>query len=617
MNLLRILSRLRDLGPKKTYERLSDRIHDLAATHDWRNEVKNGTAASSWAEIARAYNFDGDCTLFLAKLKAQPFFSAIKSGLFLNQYLPEFDEVKLKTHAQQIWAGSISIFGKDIEYDLKSMPRWHDDPHCAPSNETARTTFCRDLHVQASWPQNLESRNFDVKYPWERSRLQHLIPLAQLAAQTDDTTYIRHIELELNSWLTHNPFMKGLNWMCTMEVAIRAIGIITIMAHTIDQMDAKLQEKLVCSLYDHHQYIQSFWETSDRPNNHYVADLVGDAYLYAFFMPLNHEKNNLKNVITHASKEILMHFLDDGTVNEGSTAYHRLVIELCLHLQELAHFHNITLPSQFNQMIKLGIQFISACMPNENSLITIGDDDSGTVTTRLKFPAFIPTNLGIQHSWYPHFGVSIIRSDNVFITLRHATYSAVQPTGHFHDDQLSITLYIDGQPLIIDPGSAVYTGNGTVRNLLRSALSHSTFAPEKDIAQTLNLRDLFALPLPSQQSLPLITHTPDLITIASSHQTPNYTATRTLTFDALARTLTLNDQIECRDTRIHEKIAVIWNVMLAPNVTPQQIGFNSSEKWSPFETIVAQGYGQVVPSRRLSTRIAVAQSARMKTTFKL
>ena len=61
------------------------------------------------------------------------------------------------------------------------------------------------------------------------------------------------------------------------------------------------------------------------------------------------------------------------------------------------------------------------------------------------------------------------------MTLRHPTFKISQPTGHFHKDELSLTLIHNNSPLIIDPGTSTYSGNTKLRNQLRSVESHSTF----------------------------------------------------------------------------------------------------------------------------------------------
>ena len=60
--------------------------------------------------------------------------------------------------------------------------------------------------------------------------------------------------------------------------------------------------------------------------------------------------------------------------------------------------------------------------------------------------------------WYPDFGLVIVKGSGFFLSLRCAqSYRADAPTGHLHDDNLSLELYVDGRLLVYDPGVYVYT----------------------------------------------------------------------------------------------------------------------------------------------------------------
>ena len=49
-----------------------------------------------------------------------------------------------------------------------------------------------------------------------------------------------------------------------------------------------------------------------------------------------------------------------------------------------------------------------------------------------------------------------------------------QNGGHAHADALSLTLSIDGHPLLIDPGTSTYTMDSPLRDDMRSTASHNT-----------------------------------------------------------------------------------------------------------------------------------------------
>lgn len=77
---------------------------------------------------------------------------------------------------------------------------------------------------------------------------------------------------------------------------------------------------------------------------------------------------------------------------------------------------------------------------------------------------------------YPDFGLYIYKNPrNFFLAIR--CWSGREPvkTGHMHNDQLSVELWIDGNMIISDPGSYLYTPSMEQRNLYRSV--HAHFSP--------------------------------------------------------------------------------------------------------------------------------------------
>ncbi len=66
--------------------------------------------------------------------------------------------------------------------------------------------------------------------------------------------------------------------------------------------------------------------------------------------------------------------------------------------------------------------------------------------------------------------------------------------GHAHNDQLSFELALGGQPLILDPGSYLYTANARARNEFRSTIAHSTLRIGGAEQNRLRSDYLFALP---------------------------------------------------------------------------------------------------------------------------
>ena len=68
----------------------------------------------------------------------------------------------------------------------------------------------------------------DVKVPWELARMQHLVALALASAYADDpdagNRYGGEIRNEILDFMAANPPGFGVNWVCAMDVGIRAVN---------------------------------------------------------------------------------------------------------------------------------------------------------------------------------------------------------------------------------------------------------------------------------------------------------------------------------------------------------------------------------------------------------
>lgn len=81
---------------------------------------------------------------------------------------------------------------------------------------------------------------------------------------------------------------------------------------------------------------------------------------------------------------------------------------------------------------------------------------------------------------YPYHGMGlyIFKSPHLYMTVRCGEIGQNGNGGHAHNDQLSITLRIDGKDIIVDPGTYLYTPLPEQRNEFRSTTAH--FTVQKD-----------------------------------------------------------------------------------------------------------------------------------------
>lgn len=79
---------------------------------------------------------------------------------------------------------------------------------------------------------------------------------------------------------------------------------------------------------------------------------------------------------------------------------------------------------------------------------------------------------GLESLAFPDFGLYILRSRRLWLSLRCGE-SGREPLGaHAHNDQLALELVLDGEELVRDPGSYVYTPDPAARDAYRSAAAH-------------------------------------------------------------------------------------------------------------------------------------------------
>jgi len=520
------LNRLIDMGPRTALWLMWHRARKQRFIAAWRTKHTNNLSCTLTTQAPQT-------DLIACMLTDQRFLATMPSG-YTDAHL-------LLAQADAIANDTISILG----YGVQHLSSWHADttqPH--PSPPCWRNTFYADiaipLHTQA------DSCGPDIKVPWEFSRLQHLVTLGlayrhaiathDARAETYCTTFMRHI----TDWVANNPFLRGVNWANPMEVGIRSINLIWAF-HLFKQATSCTEEfwqHYVSMLHNHAVYLEHNWEVSDKPNNHYLADLVGYWYLNVFFSSMPYYRRQSQATLKTIVHAFAQQLHPDGTSYEGSTHYHALDTELLLHVIMLAMHTGCEVPASMHTWYQKMTQFIADCSDNNGNFIRCGDDDGGRIVFGLA------PNKNLRSSWfdttisyrssrvtdcpsryatqgvatrssrlyrgittnghlplsqisnhqqavinYHHFGISIIKTPTWHISFRHPTYNNRQPTGHFHHDHLAITLTINNTPLFIDPGSYVYTASTPWRNYFRSWAAHNTFFCQNhnDPAQITNL----------------------------------------------------------------------------------------------------------------------------------
>ncbi|MFH1643917.1 MAG: heparinase II/III family protein [bacterium] len=530
---------------------------------------------------------------------------------------------------------------------------WQKDFNTVKAAKTwgNKLLFFSDIKIESVKNNNIFDYHPDIKIPWEKSRFQNLYSLGQDYHKTNDEKNAQEFQKQVNNWIDNNPFLLGVNWACPMEVAIRAINWIYAFQFFKNSktISPDFLQKFTNSLHEHMIYLEGNFEESDKPNNHYLSDLIGYFYLTIFFKNLKKQKWVIKKLLKQFDQQIQ----DDGTSYEGSTNYHKFVTEIFWHLKILCQNNHIKLPEHFYEKFNKMIRFINDCTDQSGNFVQIGDNDSGRILDdrSLSFdyaPVFVPpdggTSTGRQderrkdslpnfiqnkyktkkqfftdikkncpplvlsvvegfersnYSHYPNFGLTIIKKNNCHITFRHPTFNKKQPTGHFHQDELSITLSVDRIPILVDPGTYVYTANSFARNYFRSYQSHNTFFEKKQS----KFEDLFQLPRKKQNDIATIEHRENNI-ILSNHTNNLY---RKLIHNPDKETLEIYDSF-------NKNLDIEWNFIFHPKIILEKqknywlikkdkkeiLKIYSDIKFEKSNGFFSESYGKIEPCLKLT-----------------
>lgn len=410
-------------------------------------------------------------------------------------------EQEIREKADQIVTGKIHLFDH-CAIDTSAIA-WHQDPLISTDSFFSRDSFYGAITIKADAQKTLGK---DIRVCWERARFHHLLLVGKAYGATADSCYATFFMHEIESWAVENPFCRGIHWVGPMEVAIRLIN--WLLAAEFFKKSDNISESFWIffaeQIYQHFIYLSYNWELYDgKTNNHYLSDLVGYLFGLWFFKSVPGIWREWPFMTDRFFAEWRKQTLPDGTSYEGSTAYHLLVAELVCHAVLLMQQEGICLAIDDENRLAKMLFFIEQITIADKDIIRIGDDDSGKVgqfgvwavkdlAATLIGSSAMKKKYGVTH--FPHFGLSLFKDARWHISLRHHAYNDCQPTGHFHADVGSVTIALDGQPIIVDPGSFVYTASSYWRNYFRSAMQHNSLGiwNIEPFAQ----KDLFSLDVP-------------------------------------------------------------------------------------------------------------------------
>ncbi|MEX0940432.1 MAG: heparinase II/III family protein [Candidatus Babeliales bacterium] len=563
--LYRYAKKCWQLGPYNSFLVIQNRLKTAAFYYYIKHRAQQKKAHTQWHNLAKKYKHTSFFNFFQL-LKTLPF------KHLDDTYFFQVSENELSKISEETVHKSFDLLGSGLQ-KFEQMP-WHADFRLTYKDSSAETYFDKDLFYQEIKIESgkTEKKVKDIKLPWELSRFQFLYALGKSYATTHEQKYADSFMYLIEDWLKENFYLLGPNWVCPMDVGIRAINLIYGFYFFKDaEIKDEFWQQFICSLYDHMIYLENNWEVYDsRTSNHYLSDLIGYFYLCYFFQSLQGIEQKTNWCYQEMLKEFDKQVFDEGSDYEGSTYYHKLVTEIFYLFSIIAQELGFQLSDSFHKKLKKMFIFLDWCTPYGGNLIQIGDNDSGKILLGIE-QSLIDNmkndrRLTTQH--FPEFGLSIIKTPQWHISLRQHAYKKMQPSGHFHNDIGSITLAINGIDIFVDPGSYVYTPSAIWRNRFRSVNVHNTFYVEGIEPITLD-EQLFCLDLP-ENNLEMHETENELNTVHNLYQLLGLQAHRKIIFDELQNSLIIFDQWEKSKAYQEKNLKSAWNFTLAPYISAQK-----------------------------------------------
>lgn len=366
--------------------------------------------------------------------------------------------------------------------------------------------------------------NADIKGPWELTRCQHFAPLGIAWWATRDRRYSKLYAKTITDFIARNPVGNGVQWSCTMDVGLRAVGWLVGLSffQNAPELNYFWWRRFSKSMVQHARFIVANLEFGTignqiKTSNHLVANLFGLYWISIVFRGLDAGCVWRGIAETGLEREIQVQILPDGGGFESSVPYHRLVVEMFLSAYALSLHYDCPLSDAYRERLIAALRWIRILRQQSGRLPQVGDADSGRAhiftsygnwdqekmdhllvagakvlncpelaegiedaakAEGLFFDVSAPISPELPMdqgaSVLPDSGLAVLRGGPSYLLMSNSIVGTGGFGNHKHNDQLAIEWVVGEQPILVDGGSYIYTRDAEVRNHFRGTATHNT-----------------------------------------------------------------------------------------------------------------------------------------------
>ncbi|XXF75797.1 alginate lyase family protein [Myxococcaceae bacterium GXIMD 01537] len=463
------------------------------------------------------------------------------------------ERTRARAHAAARQA--FDVFGTRVTFGEGRPVDWATDPasgHTYPLVPVERLQVVR--------------HGADPKYPWVLGRLDGLVALGQGAWASTDAAersrLARAFVAQTLDFLQANPVGQGVQWASPMEVSLRAANLAQALVMFADAPEARRPEFLVpvlCALAEHTAWVEAHLEDQGAvPNNHLVSNHVGLLVVGLLFPELPGAHRQVSLAVEGLRAQMEAQVNEEGTSFEGSTAYHRLAVELFTLAHVVAWKAGVPLGPRYESRLRRMYAAARAWCSERGLAPQVGDNDSGRVfpwreresldhgylaplgaalfgdaalatgeypdeavwllgRSGLERYGLLPAAPAPVSVSFAQAGLHVLRGAGAVVTVSAGPQGQRGVGGHSHNDKLSLELHLDGWPVIVDPGTGHYTRDVAVREGFRSTASHSTLQVDGAEQLPLDAARPFALPGDTRARVEVFQPGPELVRLVVRH----------------------------------------------------------------------------------------------------
>jgi len=361
----------------------------------------------------------------------------------------------------------------------------------------------------------------EIISPWELSHLALVPTLVGASTQGRDTRYADFFFDLLADWQRANPYLIGVNWVCGLDVAIRAVNIALGIVYFGKAGDAR-SDAAVRLLWAHLVYLQKrdLHTRKVVVNNHQlVAAVLHYALLHLFDAePATAWRASAREIVAH---EVPRQFHADGGNFESALGYHQFVLE---SLYVAAGFlapaetdqklsDESLFPRGFADRLRSATKFCANYVRAWGAVPHIGDASDGRILYHRDYFSWTPEDASYIADWDALIFPGELRNDlkpgepsavlqsglGMFSGTNYGAIFCAMPVdqnagGHNHLDKTSLILRVQDQPVFVDSGTFRYTSDLAGRKYHRAGRAHNVLLVDAEDPASFDGPGAFEIP---------------------------------------------------------------------------------------------------------------------------